>query len=335
MATKTLVERSRSGLSAISNRCINFSVRALAKKMIDFSNLDLSQLNQFKSRYDAYIFDLDGCLISLDTGPIEGVNDALQEMERNGKCIMVLTDNCLHTLSNLAEKVNGYFPAIRKENVMNSGRLVVSYLKNINFTKKIYVIGSESGVITDLKDNGFDVLYEKEQRNISISDLRETKFENDVKAVLIAGDYNFNYVKMFKAVNYLSDSKVLFLQSHFPIVVQFNANIVLPAAGAIAECVKAASGRKETICVGKGSEYSSKYLNSLGFEAHRCLFVGDDISIDMVAGNMGGMDTMLVLTGKSKLETVEQAKSKNQENKIPTYYTNSVADLIKVFKFEG
>lgn len=45
---------------------------------------------------------------------------------------------------------------------MNSGFLLVKYLKEIDFNKKIYAIGSEVGVIAELKENGFEVLYDEE-----------------------------------------------------------------------------------------------------------------------------------------------------------------------------
>ncbi|XP_014284636.1 uncharacterized protein [Halyomorpha halys] len=302
----------------------------MARKMIDFSRLKSDELEEFKNRYDAYIFDMDGCLVTLEKGPMEGVNETLNEIARNGKCIKILTDNCLHTLNAIATKINGFFPVIKKENVINSGYLLLKYLKDINFNKKIYAMASESGVITELRDNGFEVLYDNEQIKISVPDLRKIKLEDGVGAVLIGGDTNFNYLKMFKAVNYLADPEILLIQTHLLNTVERNP--IIPAAGAIVASLKASSGRKETICVGKGSEYSTKYLNSLGFEAHRCLFVGDDISSDMEAGNMSGMDTMLVLSGCSTLEMVESAEAENLKNRIPTYYANSVADLIKVFK---
>lgn len=62
MASRTAFERSRCTLKAISYHYINFSVRAMARKMIDFTGLSSSQLKAFKNRYDAYIFDMDGNL---------------------------------------------------------------------------------------------------------------------------------------------------------------------------------------------------------------------------------------------------------------------------------
>ncbi|XP_014275668.1 uncharacterized protein, partial [Halyomorpha halys] len=262
--------------------------------------------------------------------PIEGVEEALNEIAKNGKSIMVFTDNCLTSIIDVAERVNRLFPVIKKENNMNAGYLVVKYLKEINFKKKVYVIGYESGIIRDLKDSGFDVLYEKELKHMTIPELRKIKFEEGVGAVVVASDPDFNFLKMFKATNYLTNPEVLLIQTHIPYIVALNP--ILPAVGAFMCAIKAASGRKETIATGKGSEYCSKYLKSLGFPSERCLVVGDGITNDVAAGSVAGMDTLLVLTGASSLDDVEAAKAKNLEHQIPTYYANSVADLIKVFK---
>ncbi|XP_014288545.3 chronophin [Halyomorpha halys] len=304
----------------------------MARNMINFSELNSEQLREFKDRYDAYIFDMDGCLVHLEGPPIQGVKEALAEISKNGKSIHVVTDNCLSTLKDISTRVNGLFPAIKKENVMSCGHLAVRYLKEVNFNKKVYVIGLEKGIVTELKDHGFHVLHDEEIVKLAIGDLRKIKFEDNVGAVVVAGDMNFNYMKMFKAANYLADPEVLLIQSHQPNIALFNP--VTPAVGAIASAVKAGSGRNDSIGMGKGGEYCSKYLKSLGFPVERCLFVGDGLPNDIQAGNMSGMDTMLTLTGACNLKDVESAKAKNRVNHIPTYYINSVADLIKAFKTE-
>lgn len=299
--------------------------------MIDFTKLSDAELKDFKNRYDAYIFDMDETLIQHNGRPIEGVGEALNEIAGNGKSIMVFTDNCLALLKDIVEKLNRLFPVIKKENIMNAGHLVVRYLKERNFKKKLYVIGTETGLIRELIDSGFDVLYEPDElKQVSVLELRETKFEEDVGAVVIGSDLHFNYHKLFKATNYLVNPEVLLIQTHLPITVSNNP--ILLGVGSIIPSVKAASGRNESIATGKGSAYCSEYLKSFGVPVERCLFVGDGIFNDVVAGNITGMDTMLVLSGASSLEHVETARAQNVHEKIPTYYANSVADLIKVFK---
>ncbi|XP_014288544.1 chronophin [Halyomorpha halys] len=302
----------------------------MARKMIDFSKLNSHELEDFRNKYDAYIFDMDGVLVHLEASPINGVKEVLEEIARNGKSIYVLTDNCLAKLKDITEKVTTLFPAIKKENVMCCTHLAVRYLKEINFNKKVYVIGVEDGPVAELKDHGFQVVHDEEVTKIGVGDLRKAKFETGVGAVLVAGDYNFNYMKMFKAANYLVDPKVLLMQTHLSDIA--NRQPVVPAVGSLVSAVKAGSGRKDSIAMGKGSEYCNSYLKSLGFPSERCLFVGDGIECDMVAGNISGMDTMLTLSGMSFLKDVESAKAKKMESYIPTYYTNSVADLMRVFK---
>ncbi|CAH1407890.1 unnamed protein product [Nezara viridula] len=304
----------------------------MARKMIDFSKLTSEELKEFRDRYDAFIFDMDGCLVHLEAGPIDGVKEALNEIAKHGISIHIMTDNCLSTLKDISTRVNRLFPAIKKENVMSCGHLAVKYLKEINFNKKIYVMGSESGVIVELKDYGFDVIYDDEVSKITIPELRKVTFEKNVGAVLVAADMNFTFLKLFKAANYLADPEVLLMQTHLPNIASVDP--VLPAVGAIAASVKAGSGRNDSIATGKGSEYCTKYLKSLGYPVERCLFIGDGVPNDIHAGNLSGMDTMLTLTGVCTLKSVEIAKAKNKETFIPTYYINSVADLIKAFKIE-
>lgn len=294
----------------------------MARKMIDFSKLSPQELEEFRKKYDAFIFDMDGCLVHLEAGPIDGVKDALAEIAKHGKSIHVMTDNCLSTLKDISTKVNRLFPDIKKENVMSCGHLVVKYLKEKNFNKKVYVLGSETGIIAELKDYGIDVLYETEVTKLSIPDLRKVEFEEGVRAVLVAADVNFHFLKMYKAANYLADPETLLMQTHLPCIATFNP--VLPAVGSMIAAIKAGSGRTDSIATGKGSEFCTKYLRSLGHPVERCLFIGDGLPNDVHAGNIAGMDTMLTLTGTCTLKHVEQAKEMKKDTYVPTYYINSV-----------
>ncbi|CAH1407891.1 unnamed protein product [Nezara viridula] len=233
----------------------------MARKMIDFSKLSPKELQEFRDKYDAYIFDLDGCLIHIEAGPIEGMQDAIKEISNSGKSIHILTDNCLNTSKDIADKIASLFPSVKRV------------------------------------------------KKLCINDLRTAKFEEDVGAVLVAGDLNFNYLKMFKAANYLADPNVLLIQAHLPDIVSWDP--VVPGVGAMALAVRAGAGRKEMIALGKGS----------------------DLLSDMAAGNMSGMDTMLTVSGgMCGLKDVELARVQNLDLCVPTYYTNSAADLIKAFK---
>jgi len=52
------------------------------------------------------------------------------------------------------------------------------------------------------------------------------------------------------------------------------------------------------------------------------IMIGDRLSTDIAFGNDAGMDTLFVLSGVNTLDDMNESSVK------PTYYTNSVADLL-------
>lgn len=56
----------------------------------------------------------------------------------------------------------------------------------------------------------------------TIPELRQMKFVEGVGAVVIGSDPNFNYLKMFKATNFLANPEVLLIQTHVPTVIAYN-----------------------------------------------------------------------------------------------------------------
>lgn len=206
--------------------------------------------------------------------------------------------------------------------------MVVEYLKKLNFSQKVYLLGGDEGIGTDLKNEGFDVVTDRQTTYYTIEEIVKTKFEDGIGAVVVSQDFNYSYLKLMKAVNYLVNPDVLFLTTYIhPSAKMF---LLLPTAASMTIPITAIT-KRVPVTTGKSERASVDYIHSLGYDMERCLFVGDGLESDIKCGNKCGMDTLLVLSGDAKEPDLQQYIHQGDEDFIPTYVTNSAADLLTMF----
>mmetsp|Transcript_23248 Transcript_23248/g.37342 ORF Transcript_23248/g.37342 Transcript_23248/m.37342 type:complete len:144 (-) Transcript_23248:199-630(-) len=140
-------------------------------------------------------------------------------------------------------------------------------------------------------------------------------------------DLTFTYSKSALAGIYCQKNKGCFLlstnQDHtFPA----EDGLFLPGAGATIAHVSA-SCQMEAKNVGKPESVMFSAIRSRypDLDLSGVLMVGDRLNTDMVFGNRGGVSTMVVLTGVTPLQALEEHSYSKEEK--PTYYLESVAKL--------
>ena len=83
-------------------------------------------------------------------------------------------------------------------------------------------------------------------------------------------------------------------------------NGITPACGAMAALIETASGRSPFYC-GKPSPFMMRSaLNYLGVHSENTVMIGDRMDTDIIAGIQSGMETILVLSGVTSLEQIEE-----------------------------
>lgn len=69
---------------------------------------------------------------------------------------------------------------------------------------------------------------------------------------------------------------------------------------------------------------NDRSLSRLKFDPKRTIMVGDRLATDILFGKRGGVSTLLVLTGSTKLEDLESLPVGEE----PDYVTGSVGDIL-------
>ena len=191
---------------------------------------------------------------------------------------------------------------VPEESIWTSALATATFLADQLPGGSAYVIG-EAGLTTALHEAGY-TLTDVEPDFVVLGETRTYSFEAITKAVrLILGGARFI------ATN--------------PDVSGPSAEGPMPATGSVAAMITKATGR-EPYFVGKPNPMMFRSaLNRIEAHSESTVMVGDRMDTDVVAGIEAGLETILVLTGSTNLEDIEQYPFR------PSRVLPSIADAIE------
>ena len=253
-------------------------------------------------RYGGYILDLDGT-VYLGDRLLPGVAEAINWLRSAGRPVVFLSNKPLEPRQNYAAKLTRLGILTPPEDVINSTRALIRYLRERCPGAPLFVIG-EQALLDEMATEGFTL----------------TSAIEKIEVVVAAFDRTLDYAKLNTAY------QALVRGAHFYAT---NSDKTCPVdGGAIPDCagviafLEATSGRQVEFIAGKPSPYMLEAaLARLRVPRERCLLVGDRLATDIAMGIMAGMDTALVLTGVTTPEALAQSGI------VPTWVIPSVADL--------
>lgn len=252
--------------------------------------------------YDGYIFDLDGT-IYLGERLIRGAQEVVSRLRSHGRRVVFLSNKPLEPRSSYAAKLTRLGIETPPEDVINSTRALIHYLREHCACARLHVIG-ERALADELEREGF-----KPARRVE-----------EVDVVIAAFDRTLDYAKLNLAHQALVRGARFFAT---------NADRTCPVEGGeIPDCagviafLEATTGRKVEMVAGKPSRHMvDAALARLALPPQRCLVVGDRLHTDMRMGMCAGIDTALVLSGVTTRRMLAQSELR------PTYVLQTVADL--------
>ncbi|MCL6494603.1 MAG: HAD-IIA family hydrolase [Ignavibacterium sp.] len=253
-------------------------------------------------KYDYFIFDLDGTIYR-GNKLIPLSKETINRLSSSGKKIIFVSNKTTDTAYDyyLFLKASGF--EINENQIINSTTVIKNYLSEKFPFKKFFAIG-EQKFIDEISD-----------RHLTFSDK-----ENEIEIVIITLDRTFNYDKLEIAARALENGSKFFAANIDDTCPVENGEVL--DAGSIILALEKRTKRKLELHFGKPSKFMIDEIRSrLKFEEEKTLIIGDRLETDIAMGKLMGIDTALVSTGVKN--------SFNGNNQInPTYYFNSVADLI-------
>jgi NagD protein len=246
-----------------------------------------------------YLIDMDGVLISGNT-IIPGADEFIKRLREHEAKFLVLTNNSRYTPRDLAHNLQRIGLDIPFEQIFTSAMATAHFLHTQKATGTAFVVG-ESGLTDAIHSMGY-VITEHEPDFVVLGETTTYNTEMITRAVrlVVAGS-------RFVATN--------------PDPTGPTEHGVEPACGAWAALIEKASG-KSPLFIGKPNPFMMRSaLNYLGVHSENTVMIGDRMDTDIIAGVQTGLETILVLSGVTRIEEVTRFPY------LPTQIARSVAEI--------
>ena len=215
---------------------------------------------------------------------------------------MFLTNSSERSPRELKQKLARLGVEVGEEHFYTSALATAAFLSNQCPGGSAYVIG-EAGLINALYDVGFSM--------------------NDISPdyVVVGETRTYNYEKLEHAVHLVNRGAKLIAAN--PDLTGPTEKGIVPATGALVAPIELATGSK-AYAVGKPNPLMMRNgLKKLGCRREDTVIIGDRMDTDIIAGIESEIDTVLVLSGVTKLDDVHTFAYR------PGHILNGVCDLIQ------
>ncbi len=255
------------------------------------------------NKYDSYIFDLDGTVYRGEY-IIPGAESTINSLKACGRKLIFISNKTTGTIKDYYTFLKSFGLNIEESEILNSTYVIKNYLRDNYLHSTFYAIG-EDIFIKEISEAGLN--YSEDPAKIEI--------------LIVTLDRTLNYKKLEIAANALENG-ARFFAANIDDTCPVEGGEVLDAGSTISALEKR-THRKLELNFGKPSKFMmDEVMKRLSSDKLKTLLIGDRLETDIAMGNKFGIDTALVSTG------VKHYSNGNSEIK-PTYYLNSVADIIK------
>lgn len=248
-----------------------------------------------------FICDMDG-VIYRGSKVLPGVPEFINWMMENGKKFIFLTNSPERTPQELSMKLQRMGLSVSPDHFYTSAMATAEFLHSQAPGCTAYVIG-EPSLTKAMYDVGI--------------------YMNDVNPdyVVLGETRTYCFEKIEKAIELVNKGAKLIGAN--PDHIGVTEKGVMPATGSLIAPIEIATGKKAYF-VGKPNPLMLRQgLQLLGCHSHEIAFIGDRMDTDIIAGIESNVDTVLVLSGVTAAEDVNNFPYR------PKYILGGVCDLMK------
>lgn len=232
-----------------------------------------------------FICDMDG-VIYHGNQLLPGVKEFVDWLYRENKEFLFLTNASSRSPKELQKKLSRLGLEVGEEHFYTSALATAKFLQSQAPGCSAYVIG-DHGLFNALYDVG-----------ITINDV-------DPDYVVVSETTDYSYSHIVTAMNLVNKGARL-IATNTDITGNVDGGGIAPACRAFVAPIEATTGKK-AYYVGKPNPLMMRTgLSILGVHSSDAVMVGDRMDTDVIAGIETGLDTVLVLSGVSTRETVEE-----------------------------
>jgi NagD protein len=225
---------------------------------------------------------MDGVLVH-EQHALPGAVEFLKRLTDRKRRFLVLTNNSIYTPRDLAARLARSGLYVPEEAIWTSALATADFLASQLPGGSAYVIG-EAGLTTALHEVGY------------------TLTEVDPDYVVLGETRTYSFSSLTQAIRHIGNGARFIATNPDP--TGPSADGPLPATGSVAAMITKATGA-EPYFVGKPNPMMFRSaMNRIQAHSETTVMVGDRMDTDVVAGVEAGLETILVLTGSTKVEDV-------------------------------
>jgi NagD protein len=226
------------------------------------------------------ICDIDGVVL-WDNELIEGADTFIRRILDQGNRFLLLTNYPSQTPADLRNRLGAAGLDVQEECFYTSAMATAAFLKRQD-GRKAYVVG-EGALAHELYAIGF-----------TITDINP-------EFVVVGETRSYNSEMIAKA------ARLIMRGARF---IATNPDVAgplgYPACGALCAPIERITGR-QPFYIGKPNAWIMRAaLNRIGGHSEDSVIIGDNMSTDILAGIQAGMETILVLSGYSRLDDIDR-----------------------------
>ncbi|MDD2979941.1 MAG: HAD-IIA family hydrolase [Hespellia sp.] len=239
-------------------------------------------MKAFKEKL-GYIIDMDGVIYHGDQ-LLDGVKEFVDWLYQENKKFLFLTNGSGKSPKELQQKLERMGVEVDESHFYTSALATAKFVSSQKPGCTAYVIG-DPGLLFALHEEGITI--------------------NNVNPdyVIIGETYNYNYETICQAVHHVQNGAKL---------IGTNTDVTGPSERGIIPACKALvapiemTTEKQAYYVGKPNPLMMRTgLSLLGVHSKEAAIIGDRMDTDIIAGIETGIDTCLVLSGVSDLESIK------------------------------
>jgi HAD superfamily hydrolase (TIGR01450 family) len=220
---------------------------------------------------------------------LEGSLEFIEAVERSGRDFLFMTNNSSRDAGYYIKKLGRMGLNVSRHKVLTSGQAAASWAAKHFPGKSAFVLGNE----------------------YLISELAERLTINQASPdyIIIGYDTTLDYVKLTAVCDHVR-AGLPYIATHPDLNCPTESGFA-PDIGAIIAFIEASAGRLPDVIIGKPhSGIVDAALERTGRRPEELAVVGDRLYTDIEAGLRHGMTPILVLTGETTLEMLENSKTK-------------------------
>lgn len=237
-----------------------------------------------------FLLDMDGTFY-LGNKLIDGSVDFIEEVVKQGKNFIFMTNNSSKSKKNYVEKLENMGVYISPEQVFTSGEATTIYLHKKKPNAKIFLLGTKELEEEFLSAN-FQIIQEKDQ---------------EIDYVVLGFDQTLTYEKLWIACDYIRNGAE-YIATHPDLNCPLEGGKMMPDTGAMIEMIKASTG-KEPYIIGKpNSVMIESICEKYNYNKSELAIVGDRLYTDILTGINAEIPSVLVLSGETTAKDHSESK---------------------------